>query len=152
MFPAMITYEAISKRPQAAMSLIGMPLAEFEKLYTEFEIAHIARKGALQHTRRYKVQRRRSIGAGRKFKYSLRDRLLMTLFWLRAYTTYEVLGFIYDLDKTTVQDNLNDVLDTLALMKTFHLERPQRRDLKLQSMQELMGVFPDLRVLIQTKE
>lgn len=37
----------------------------------------------------------------------------MTLFLLSAYTTYEVPGFIYGSDKTTVEDNLNDVLDTL---------------------------------------
>src|SRR5687767_2645169 len=102
-FWAMITYEKIFKKPQVAISLIGMSLTEFEKLYAEFELAHSARANALQYTRRYKVKRRRAAGAGRKHKFALRDRLLMTLFWLRAYTTYEVLGFFYDLDKTTIE-------------------------------------------------
>jgi hypothetical protein len=88
----MITYEKISVKPQVANSLIGMSLAEFEKLYAEFERAHIGRVNALPYTRRHKVKRERAAGAGRKHKYALRDRLLMTLFWLRAYTTYEVLG------------------------------------------------------------
>jgi hypothetical protein len=150
-FWTMITYEKICKKPQVANSLIGMALAEFEKLYAEFELAHRARESALQNTRRHKVKRRRAVGAGRKHKYSLRDRLLMTLFWLRAYTTYEVLGFFYDLDKTTVEDNLNDVLDTLARMITFNLERPQAEVPKLRSVQEVMNAFPEVRLIIDAK-
>ena len=93
-----------------------MSLAEFEKLYAEFELAHIVHEGTLQYTRRNnKVKRQRAVGAGRKHKYALRDRLLMTLFWLRAHTTYEVLGLLYKVDKTTVEDNIKNVLDTLPL-------------------------------------
>ena len=147
----MITYEKICRKPQVAMSLIGMSLAEFEKLYTEFEHAYRARTRSLQHTRRNKLKRRRAVGGGRKHKYSLQDRLLMTLFWLRAYTTYEVLGSIYSLDKTTVQDNLNQVLDTLVTMKTFHVELPQREVPKLRSAEEVMDAFPDIRLIIHTK-
>ena len=88
----MITYEKIFKQPQIAISLIGMSLPEFEELYAELELAHFARTNALQYTRRHMSKRRRAMGAGRKHKYALRDRLVMTLFWLRAYTTYEALG------------------------------------------------------------
>jgi hypothetical protein len=147
----MITYEKICKQPQVANSLIGMSLAEFEKLYADFELAHRARASALQHTRRYKVKRRRAVGAGRKHKYSLRDRLLMTLFWLRAYTTYELLGGFYGLDKTTVEDNLNDVLDTLARMTTFNFERPPAEVPKLRSVQEVMDTFPDIHFVSDAK-
>ena len=143
----MITYEKILKQPHLANSLIGMSLAEFEKLYAEFELAHNARECALQHTRRHKAKRRRVVGAGRKHKYTLRNRLLMTLFWLRAYTTYEVLGFFYGLDKTTIEDNLNDVLETLASMTTFNFEGPQAEVPKLRSVQAVMHAFPEVRLL-----
>ena len=148
----MITYEKIAKKPQVANSLMGMSLAEFDKLYAEFELAHIARVSTLQHTRRYNVKRRRAVGAGRKHKYPLRDRLLMTLFWLRAYTTYDVLGFLYDLNKTTVQDNLNEVLNTLAQVKTFDFELPQAEVPKLRSVEEVIDAFPDFRLIIRTKK
>ena len=139
----MVTYKKISWKPQAALSLIGMSLAEFERLYSEFEPAYRARVGSLETTRRDKSKRRRAVGGGRKHKYSLRDRLLMTLFWLKAFTTYEVLASIYKLDKTTVADNLHDVLDTLAGMTTFHLERPQSDIPKLRSLQEVISAFPE---------
>lgn len=143
----MITYKTICTRPQIAMSLLGMSLAEFEQLYTEFELVHRARETSLEYTRRAKLKRRRAVGGGRKHKYSLRDRLLMTLFWLRTYTTYEVLGNLYDLDKTTAQDNLNDVLDSLARMTTFKVERLQPEIPKLHSLQEVMNALPELRFL-----
>ena len=148
----MITYEKIFKKPQVANSLIGMSLAEFKKLYAEFEPAHKARVSALQYTRRHKVKRQRAVGAGRKHKYPLRDRLLMTLFWLRAYTTYEVLGFFYDLDKTTVEDNLNDVLSTLERMTNYIFEFPQPEIPKLRSVQEVMDTFPDIHFVSDAKE
>ena len=148
----MITYDKIFKKPQVANSLIGMSLAEFEKLYADFELAHLARVNALQDTRRYKLKRQRAVGAGRKYKYALRDRLLMTLFWLRAYTTYKVLGNFYDLDKTTVEDYLNNVLCTLSTIASFNFERPQAEVPKLRAVQEVIDAFPDLLLIIDSEE
>lgn len=135
-----------------AITLIGMSLSEFERLYTEFELAYSARVNSLPYTRRHKLKRQRASGGGRKHKYCLRDRLLMTLFWLKAYTTYEVLGSFYHLDKTTVQDNLNDVLDTLDKMTTLHLERPPTEIPKLHSLQEVMAAFPEVRLIMDARQ
>ena len=148
----MITYEKILKKPQVANNLIGMSLAEFKKLYTEFERAHAERVSALQYTRRHKLKRRRAVGAGRKHKYALRDRLLMTLFWMRAYTTYQVLGTLYDLDKTTVEDYINEVMRTLSTMPSFTFERPQTEVPKLGSVQEVINALPDLLLILASEE
>ncbi len=148
----MITCKKILKNPQVANGLIGMSLAEFEKLYAEFELAHKARLSALQHTQRDRSKRRRAAGAGPKHKYALRDRLLMTLFWLRAYTTYNVLGTLYHLNKTTVEENLKNVLHTLSLMDSFHFECPQPEVPKLRSMQEVVNAFPDVLLMMDPEE
>jgi|SRR5215216_821887 len=148
----MITYEKISKNPQVAISLIGMPLAEFEKLYDEFERAHIGQVSGLQYTQRHHQQRRRAVGAGRKYKYALCDRLIMTLFWLRAYTTYEVLASFYDLDKTTIEDNIKRVLNTLATMADFHFEYPQADVPKLRSVQEVITAFPGVLTILESED
>jgi hypothetical protein len=147
-----IIYEKISKKPQIANALIGMSLEEFEKIYAEFEPAHIKRMSALQVTRRHKLKRRRAVGAGRKHKYALRDRLLMTLFWLRAYTTYKVLGTLYDLNKTTVEDYLKSVIDTLSIIASFQFERPQAEVPKLSSVEEVINAFPDVLLIAQAEE
>jgi Helix-turn-helix of DDE superfamily endonuclease len=148
----MITYEKILKKPQVANNLIGMSLEEFEKLYIEFEHAHFEQVNTLQYTRRHKLKRRRAVGAGRKHKYALRDRLLITLFWLRAYTTYNVLGTVYELDKTTVEDYLNHVMRTLSTMTNFHFERPQADVPKLRSVQEVIRAFPDVLILLASED
>jgi IS5 family transposase len=148
----MITYQKLLKKPQVAKSLIGMSLVEFGKFYVEFETAHEARLQASTTTRGSQKKRQRAVGAGRKHKYDLRDRLLMTLFWLKAYTTYELLGFFYDLNKTNIEDNLNLILDTLVSMTSFNFERPKAERQKLSSVQEIMDAFPDVRLIIDAKE
>ena len=146
-----ITYEKISKRPQLANALIGMSLEEFEKLYAEFKPVHMERMSALEYTHRPKRKRQRAVGAGRKHKYALRDRLLMTLFWLRAYTTYEVLGKFYGLNKTTVEDCLKNMIDTLSIMAHFKFERLQADVPKLSSVEEVINAFPDILLIMDAE-
>jgi len=148
----MITYDRLKRRPTAAPSLIGMTVTEFDKLYDEFCLAHDERLSQARLTRRTRTVRRRAAGAGRKHQYDLRDRLLMTLFWLRVYTTYEVMGFLYDLNKTNIEDNLKDVLATLEQMTSFAFERPTAERAKLRSVQAVMDAFPDVRLVIDAKE
>jgi len=148
----MITYQRLLKKPQVAKSLIGMSLVEFDKFYVEFETAHEERLWVSTTTRAGKKKRQRAAGAGRKHKYDLRDRLLMSLFWLKAYTTYESLGFFYDLDKTNIEDNLNLILDTLVSLTSFNFERPKAERKKLSSVAEIMDAFPDVRLVIDAKE
>jgi len=61
----MVTYEKLRKKPQAAKSLIGMSLVEFDNFYVEFETAHSERLESSTTTRR-KKKRQRAAGAGRK--------------------------------------------------------------------------------------
>lgn len=148
----MVTYKKLSKRPQAASSLIGMSSSEFDTLYAEFEIAHAERLTNLTTTKREGKPRQRAVGAGPKHRYDLRDRLLMTLFWLRVYPTYEVLGFFYELDKTNIEDNLKDVLATLECMTSFTFERPGPERKKLRSPEAVMEAFPEVHLVIDAKE
>lgn len=129
-----------------------MSLPEFEGLFAEFEIAYAHRASTLRVTRRQQIRRQRGIGAGRKHRYALRDRLLMTLFWLRAYTTYGVIGTIFRLDQSTAEHNIKDVLDTLTGLAGFHPEDPAADVPRLRSLDEVMDAFPDLRLLLDAKE
>lgn len=133
----MLTYEKLRRKPQVAKSLIGMAVDEFDQFYAEFETAHTERLWT-SPTIRGKKKPQWVVGAGRKHKYDLRDRLLLTMFWLKAYTTYELLGFLYDLNKTNIEDNLNLVLETLMSMTRFNFERPKAERPKRHSVTEVM--------------
>jgi hypothetical protein len=148
----MITYANFQKRPAAASSLIGMTLPAFERLYADFEPAHTLRLEQTTLTKRHKRPRTRAVGAGRPHRYCLRDRLLMTLFWLRVYTPYEVIGFFFTMNKTNVEDNLKDCLATLESMAQFAFERPSKERRKLRSVKEVMDAFPDVALVIDAKE
>jgi hypothetical protein len=148
----MITYQRLRRHPEAASSLLGMSLNAFDELYKAFEPVHLERRNRATVTQRKGAPRERAVGAGRKASYDLRDRLLMTLFWLRVYTTYALLGFFYDLDKTTIEDILKDILASLAAMSSFSFERPKQERTQLRSAQAVMDAFPDVRLVIDAKE
>ncbi|HKZ68673.1 MAG TPA: transposase family protein [Anaerolineales bacterium] len=148
----MVTYQRLRQHPSVTSSLIGMSLSAFDKFYAEFETAHEHRLNMLTVTKRRRQRRQRAVGAGRRYRYDLRDRLLMTLFWLRVYMTYEVLGFFYDLDKTNIEDNLKAVLMTLEQMTTFTFDRPDAERSKLRSPEAVMDAFPAVRLVIDAKE
>jgi len=148
----MVTYENLLKKPHVAKSPIGMSLVEFDESYAELERVYDELQSTAQKMHRYQTKRQRAVGVGRKHKYALRDRFLLSLFWLRAYRTYEMLGFFYDLNKTNIEDNCKEVLDVLEKMSAFNSDHPPEERTKLRSVQEEMDVFPDVRLVIDAKE
>jgi hypothetical protein len=146
----MITFERVAARPAALASLTGLNLADFEALYQEFA-AHYAKDRKDSLTRKGQP-RKRAAGAGAKFSQDGRTRLLMALVWLRTYPTYEVLAFLFSLNKGNAQRGVVDVLATLEAHTVFVCERPAQERQKLRSVQALMDAFPDVRLVIDAKE
>jgi len=147
----MITYEILAARPSAFLSLSGLNLADFEALYQDFAPAY-AKDRQTSLTRKQQKPRKRAAGAGSKFSQDGRTRLLMALVWLRAYPTYEVLGFFFSLNKGNAQRGVVDVLATLEAHTVFVCERPAKERQKLRSVQAVMDAFPDVRLVIDAKE
>jgi len=146
----MITCERVAARSSVLASLSGLNLADFEALYQEFA-AHYAQDRQNSLTRKGQP-RRRAAGAGAKFSQDGRTRLLMALVWLRTYPTYEVLAFLFSLNKGNAQRSVVDVLATLEAHTVFVCERPAQERQKLRSVQALMDAFPDVRLVIDAKE
>jgi hypothetical protein len=92
------------------------------------------------------------VGAGAAYRHDLRTRLLIALVWLRIYPTYEVLGFLFSLDKNNVHATVGDLLATLETLADFPFERPSAERKKLRSVAAVMDAFPDVRVVIDAKE
>src|SRR5215211_8412745 len=121
---AMFTYEGMRRRPAAFKSMTGFSVEEFETLFGSFARAHEDRCQTATATKRGHQPRQRAFGAGRRYSHDLRTRLVMALVWLRIYPTYEVLGFLFSLDKTNARDNVLDLLATLATLADFPFEHP----------------------------
>ena len=50
----------------------------------------------------YKRNRERAIGAGRRFKLLVKDRVIMVLVYYRLYITYTLMEFLFGLDQSNV--------------------------------------------------
>jgi len=147
----MFAYETLTRYPSAFRSLTGMTPAPFNNLLTACRAARDRRQRQSRTTRRGQP-RRRAAGAGHPHRHDDRHRLLMTLVWLRVYPTYELLGFFFGLHKRNAQLNVRDVLAVLDTIDDFPFDHPGRDRKKLGSLTEVMAAFPEVRILIDSKE
>jgi hypothetical protein len=148
----MITYENASQIPTAFHRLFGCSVDEFDALYAEFAVTYDLQLVQSTLTRKEATPRKRKRGAGRRFKHALRDRLLLALFWLQVYPTLELLGLFFALDKTSVEDNLKDMLATLSTIASFALEYPDMHRRKLRTLEQVLEDFPDVALVIEVPE
>jgi hypothetical protein len=148
----MIHYHTLSRRPAAFRSMTGFSVEMFQSLFLAFTRAYDDRKHASKTTKRDGKPRQRLPGAGRPYAHDLRDRLLMTLLWLRIYPTFEVLGFLFDLHKANARDNVVEVLAVLETLADFSFERPSAERRRRGSLQAVMDAFPELVLVIDAKE
>jgi transposase len=148
----MISYENLARSPSAFKSMTGFSVEAFSPLFRAFARAHEERLSASTTTRRHGTPRQRAPGAGHRFSHDLQTRLLMTLIWLRIYPTFEVLGFLFSLNKTNAHDNVRTVMATLETMTDFCFERPAKDRKKTRSAAQVMDAFPEVRVVIDAKE
>ncbi|MGH9208632.1 MAG: transposase [Acidimicrobiales bacterium] len=85
-------------KPGAFKSMTGLTVQEFEALLADLR----PRYEAMRQEESVARLRRRAPGGGAKPRYALRERLLMTLVWLRLYLTCEAVGVLFAVDKSTV--------------------------------------------------
>jgi hypothetical protein len=131
-----------------------MDLAAFEALVQQFDVTDQARRASATRTRRDGQPRRRAPGAGPRPTLDPRDRLLMALFWLRVYPTYELLGFLFGLHHGNAVRNVADVLAVLESLGDFPFDRPDRDAARpaLGTLEAVMDAFPMVRLVVDTKE
>jgi hypothetical protein len=148
----MITFETLSQQPRAFRSLTGLHLTQFNTLFADFAHAQAQQRSAATTTRRDNKPRQRASGAGRRFAHSDKTRLLMALLWLRVYPTFEMLAFFFSLHKSKAHTNVLDVLFTLESLGDFAFQRPAKQRKALGSIAAVMDAFPDVALIIDTKE
>lgn len=116
----MITYKKLSKNPKAFQVLTGLTVTEFDELYTVFEPAWFE----AEFIRLSRADRQRQIGAGAKYNLTLRNHVLMVLFWLRLYLTTEAVGCFFGLNKSNVSRNGRRLLTVLRQVSDTEFEWP----------------------------
>jgi hypothetical protein len=76
----------------------------------------------------------------------------LALVWLRVSPTYELLGWLFGLDKSNAWPNTQDMLEVLETMADFPFDRSGRDRSKLGTAAAGMTAFPAVRVILDAKE
>ncbi|MBN1993414.1 MAG: transposase family protein [Anaerolineae bacterium] len=119
----MITYEQLKQKPILFQELSGVSVVKFNELLQKLE-PYWLRK---HYQRLDRPDRRRCVGGGPDYKLKLKDRLLMTLMLLHLYLNTEALGFLFEVDKSTVSRNTRDILPALSALANGRWSRPPKR-------------------------
>ena len=145
----MITYENLSRYPQIFKNLTGVTVAEFDELLAKVTPVWLEK----EYTRLNRADRQRAIGGGGHYKLELRERLVLTLVWLRLYLNTLALGYFFGISASTVSRNTRNVLAALRQVGEATLGWPEPpRHGAGKSIEQALQEYPELWALIDATE
>lgn len=143
----MLTAEKLKTKPRQFISFTGIRIHEFGKMaeraqagYERFEQKRLGHR-----------KRERKIGAGRHFKHSLENRILMCLVHLRLNLTCSIMSYLFGLDESNICRNTAQMR---ALLKD-ELPEPSKimaAQKKINTVEELFQLYPDLKAIVDGTE
>jgi len=101
----MLTYAKLAQKPGYFKTLTGISVSEFDNKYKAIEESY----NSHEEKRLANRERKRKIGAGRKFRLSVRDRVLMMLIRNNVNVTYELLEHMFGVDATTAYRDIQKI-------------------------------------------
>jgi len=147
----MLTYNKLQRKPKHFQSFTGVTVAQFGEILNALRPIY----GEIEKERLERPDRKRKIGGGRKFTLSLEDRLLVTLMYFRLYTSYTLLGYLFNLDGSNLGREINHrmlpaLLNVLPVpmqdeLLSGHDELPQLGGGKrIKTLKKLLEAHPEI--------
>ena len=122
---------------RTAKSLTGLTPSEFWNLVPLFE------NNFLEQRIKFLSNRQRRVGGGRKGHLATSaDKLFAALLYLKTYPTFDVLGFMLNMEKTRACRNIHLLLPVLEKTLGRQLVLPKRQ---IRSMEEFLTLFPQVK-------
>jgi len=143
----LLNYGKLSGKPLIFRSFTGLEVSEFDSLFSKVESTY----EEYEEERLSRRDRERRIGAGRPFKLSLKDRLLMLLVYYRLYLTSMLTGFLFDLDQSNVLKNMR-ILEPLVKECIPLPKKLYERARRARTVEEVEEYFPDFKAFIDATE
>jgi hypothetical protein len=141
-------YAALRRYPAAFRALTGLTVSQFDALWVEVA----PRLLEAERKRLTRPGRQRQIGAGHPFALAERDRVLLTVIWLRRYPIYEVLGLLFGISQETA---VRTVPRVLPILEAAGLDSMRGRDPGKYRRPDLDGLLretPEVAVIVDTFE
>jgi Helix-turn-helix of DDE superfamily endonuclease/DDE superfamily endonuclease len=143
----MLSYEGLSKRPETFRSFTGLEVSEFDSIYAKVEPRYVE----FERKRLSRADRTNDIGAGRPFKLSLRDRLLMFLVYYRTYITSTLSGFLFGLDQSNVLKDIR-MLEPLVRECVPIPKKVYEGARRARTLEEVEEFFPGFKAFVDSTE
>lgn len=93
----------IDKNPGEAQRLVGLNYGQLKQLIKQAINLHTQTQSEVE-LRKTRIRKK---GGGRKTKLSLEEQILLTLIYLRQFTTFQLLGIQFGVSETTANDTFN---------------------------------------------
>jgi len=147
----MVNTKRLRKKEDTFQAFVGLTVREFDELLTVIEPLYTERRIGLLS----RENRQRALGAGRPDSLTVEQKLIMVLMYLRLYVTQTLLGFLFDVDETTVGRELKRMLPILlqalpvptrnTLFETRSVEQQVAH--RVQNLADLLRLHPELTEL-----
>ena len=92
---SLLSYDRLSRKPLLFRSFTGLSVQQFDDVYREIESKYP--KHEIKRLS-YKRNRELDVGAGRRFKLAVKDRVIMVLVYYRLYITSTLMDYLFGLD------------------------------------------------------
>jgi hypothetical protein len=141
----MITVNRALKSDRLIRATTGLSVPEFNQLAQSFG-QEIQRERWIRYARGVKQgKRERKPGGGRIGNLrSFADKLFLVLFYFKCYPTFDVLGLLFDLNRSNAHRNVQKLTQILEKMLDKKMVLPKR---KISTLDELFEIFPDVKDL-----
>jgi len=123
-------------------SLTGLSPEKFEELLSYFEVI-LAEENAKRISEN-KERKRKAGGGGKSTLNSVEAKLFYILFYVKVYPTFDVAGFIYDVNKSQTHRWMHQLLPILEKALKRRVVLPERR---IENIESFMKLFPEVKDL-----
>ncbi len=122
---------------RTSKSLTGLTPSEFWNLVPLFEANFLEQRNILL------LNRTRKVGGGRKGHLpTSADKLFAALLYLKSYPTFDLLGFMLNMERTRACRNIHLLLPVLEKTLGRQLVLPKRQ---IRSVEEFLTLFPEVK-------
>ena len=126
-------------------AVTGLSASEFNKLVERFR-EEFQNEARVRYETGVEIgNRERKPGGGRIGNLgSYATKLFFTLFYFKCYPTFDILGFLFDLNRSNANRNIHKLASILEKALGRAMVLPER---KINTVEELLEIFPDVRDL-----
>lgn len=135
----MLNHTKLARKPEQFLRFTGINVTQFDFLTKNIQKQY----KTTEKKRLSKRHRIRDIGAGRPFKLSVRDRILMLLIYYRCYTSYDLLEYLFGVDSSTVCRDIAKIEP--AVKQSIPIPtKLYSNSKKIKDITQLLQLFPEL--------